>query len=92
MLVNKRCRDCLTVRPLFVSAVLCTNLLSIGYMTAFGVFFVEIVDTFQTTSSLASVIMAVQNGVSCFSGRSSRALSFTSLMVRGVELFTLFCR
>ena len=49
--------------------MLCTNLLAVGYLAAFGVFFVEIVDTFQTTSSLASMIMAVKNGAYCFFGR-----------------------
>ncbi|KAK7093784.1 monocarboxylate transporter 5-like [Littorina saxatilis] len=46
-------------------AVFCTNILCVGYFRAFGVFFVEIIDTFNSSSSLTSLIMGMQNAVFC---------------------------
>ncbi|KAK7505479.1 hypothetical protein BaRGS_00003224 [Batillaria attramentaria] len=46
----------------FGSCILC-----VGYFRAFGVFFVAIIDTFDTSASVTSLIMGVQNAVFCVS-------------------------
>ncbi|KAK7104136.1 uncharacterized protein [Littorina saxatilis] len=47
------------------AAVFGCNILCVGYFRAFGVFFVEIIDTFHTSSSVTSLIFGVQNAVFC---------------------------
>ena len=50
------------------SAVFGSNMLMVGYFRSWSVFFVDMVDTFNTTFTTASIIMGVQSAVCCLTG------------------------
>ncbi|XP_076464053.1 uncharacterized protein LOC143296142 [Babylonia areolata] len=58
------------------AAVFGSNALSVGYYRAFGVFFVEILSSFRSSTSTTSLIMGVQSAV----------LSLSALVVHSVVL------
>ena len=58
------------------SAVFGSNMLMVGYFRSWSVFFVDMVDTFNTTFTTASIIMGVQSAVCCLTGEKSYPSAF----------------